>query len=261
MTTTDSSTVEIRGSKVMVHRAGSGPPLLYLHGIDGAPPARAVMDRLARDFHVLLPEHPGFGLSDTPAWLDTIHDLAYFYLDLLHALELRDVHVAGHNLGGWIALEIAVRTIERLRTLTLIGSAGIHVKGVAKGDLFMRAPDIVLRSMFADPSRADPILARTPTRAEEDILIKNRFAVARVGWHPPLFDPHLAKWLHRLALPVHIVWGDTDRIFPIDYAHEFHRLIPGSRMTVLPACGHAAHIEKPEALAAAIAAFVTERAR
>ena len=257
---TESASIDIRGARVMVHRAGAGPSLLYLHGFDGAPPARAVMDRLAQHFQVILPEHPGFGESDTPAWLETIHDLAYFYLDFLAALELREVHIVGHGIGGWIALETAIRSLERLRTLTLIGSAGIHVKGVAKGDLFMRAPDVVLRSLFADQSIAEALLARTPTRADEDILIKNRFAIARVGWHPPLFDPHLAKWLHRISLPTHIVWGDTDRLFPIEYAREFQRLIPDARTTVIPACGHAAHVENPEALAAAVASFVTEHA-
>ncbi len=255
-----SSLVDIRGTRILMHRAGVGPALLYLHGFDGARPARRVMDHLAKDFHVILPEHPGFGESDMPTWLDTIHDLAYFYLDVLEALELTGAHVVGQNIGGWIALEIAIRSIERLQTLTLIGSAGIHVNGVDKGDLFMRAPDVVLRSLFADASVAEAILAHKPTVADEDILIKNRYAVARVGWHPPLFDPHLAKWLHRIGLPVHIVWGDTDRLFPIDYAREFNRLILGSRMTVIPACGHASHIEKPEALAAAIASFVKEHA-
>jgi pimeloyl-ACP methyl ester carboxylesterase len=258
---TESSLVDIGGTKVMVHRAGTGPTLLYLHGFDGAQPALAVMDRLAQSFHVIVPEHPGFGASDTPSWLDTIHDLAYFYLGLLDALDLRDAHVAGHNIGGWIALETAIRSVARLRTLTLIGAAGIHVNGVAKGDLFMRAPDVVLRSLFADETVAAALIAHKPSAAEEDIQIKNRFAVARVGWHPPLFDPHLAKWLHRIAVPAHIIWGDTDRLFPIDYAHAFHRLIPGSRVTVIPDCGHASHIEKPDVLAAAIASFVKEHAR
>jgi pimeloyl-ACP methyl ester carboxylesterase len=258
---TESALVDIRGAKVMVHRAGAGPALLYLHGFDGAAPARGVMGRLAEQFDVILPEHPGFGESDAPAWLETIHDLAYFYLDFLAARDLRDVHVVGHGIGGWIALELAIRSLERLRSLTLIGAAGIHVRGVAKGDLFMRAPDVVLRSLFADQAIAESLLARTPTRAEEDTLIKNRFAIARVGWHPPLFDPHLAKWLHRISLPTHIVWGDTDRLFPIEYAREFQHLIPGSRSTVIPACGHAAHVEKPEALATAIASFVKEHAR
>jgi len=259
--TSEPGFVDIRGVRLRMRRAGRGPVVLYLHGFDGAAPAGGTVERLARECDVLFPDHPGMGESDTPPWLETIHDLAYFYLDLLRALDLRAVHLVGHDIGGWIALETAIRTLERVSSLTLIGSAGIHVNGVPKGDLFMRAPEAVLRSLFADPAIADAVLARKPTRAEEDILIKNRHTIARVGWHPPLFDPHLAKWLHRVAVPAHIVWGDTDRLFPLDYAHEFARLLPDARMTVLPQCGHAAHIEKPDAVAAAVAAFVKEHAR
>lgn len=259
--TAENERIEVGGMTLWMRRAGAGPTLLYLHGFDGAAAAAAVIDRLARDFCVLVPDHPGMGKSDTPPWLDTIHDFAYFYLDLLKVLDLDDVHLVGLDLGGWIALEIAIRSVERLRSLTVIGSAGIHVTGVPKGDLFMRAPDVVLRSLFADPAKADALLARKPTREEEDTLLKNRFAIARVGWHPPLTDPHLAKWLHRIELPVHIIWGDTDRLLPIAYAREFERLLPGSRSTTLAECGHAAHLEKPEALAAAVAAFIQEHAR
>ena len=256
--TAERELLEIRGVKLMMRRQGTGPTIFYLHGFDGAPAASALTDRLAREFQVLIPDHPGMGETDMPSWLETIHDIAYFYLDLLEALDLDDLHLVGFDLGGWIALEIAIRNIERLRSLTLIGSAGIHVNGVPKGDLFMRSPDIVLRSLFADPAIPDKILSRRPSREEEDTLIKNRFTIARVGWHPPLTNPQLAKWLHRIARPTHIIWGDTDRLFPIEYAGEFERLIPRSRVTVLPKCGHAAHIENPEVLALAVSTFVKE---
>jgi len=256
--TTERELIEIRGVKLMMRHLGTGPTILYLHGFDGAQAASALTARLSEQFRVLIPDHPGMGETDMPPWLETIHDMAYFYLDLLAALDLNDLHVVGFDLGGWIALEIGIRSIERLRSLTLIGSAGIHVNGVPKGDLFMRSPDIVLRSLFADPTNADKILAHRPSREEEDVLIKNRFTIARVGWHPPLTDPQLAKWLHRIARPSHIIWGDTDRLFPIEYAREFERFIPGSRVTVVPNCGHAAHIEHPEALASAVSTFIKE---
>ena len=79
---------------------------------------------------MIVPEHPGFDDSDTPDWLDTIHDLAYFYLDFLAQLDLDRVHLAGVSLGGWIAAEMAVRDTSRLASLTLVGAAGIHVPGV-----------------------------------------------------------------------------------------------------------------------------------
>ena len=60
-----------------------------------------------------MPEHPGFGGSDMPDWLDNIGDLAYFYLDFIDALKLTGVNLAGVSLGGWIAAEIAVRDDSR----------------------------------------------------------------------------------------------------------------------------------------------------
>ena len=88
------------------------------------------MEALSQKFDVLVPEHPGFGESETPAWLDNVGDLACFYLDFLEALGLDRVHLIGNSLGGWIAAELAVRDQHRLRTLTLVSPGGIHVQGV-----------------------------------------------------------------------------------------------------------------------------------
>jgi len=248
--------IKIKQANFTLHRAGAGEPLLYLHGIHGAASSFRVMESLARYYDVYLPEHPGFDSSDMPEWFESIHDLAYYYLDFLDALGLEHVHLAGHSLGGWIALEAAIRDPRRFRSLTLISSAGIHVKGVPKGDLFVRAPEVVFKSMFADENIAVAIMKEGQSKNNEDTFIKNRFATARAGWHPPMFNPHLAKWLERVRLPVRIIWGDCDRIFPIEYAHAFHRLLPDSTIDIIPACGHLAHIEQPHALVKSITSFI-----
>ena len=88
-------TCEVRGCRITLKRGGAGPRLLYLHGANGAASVRPFMQELAQAFEVLVPEHPGFGGSDEPDWLDNIHDLAYFYLDFLEQLDLKDVLVVG----------------------------------------------------------------------------------------------------------------------------------------------------------------------
>jgi pimeloyl-ACP methyl ester carboxylesterase len=248
-----------RGDRFALHRTGRGEPLLYLHGLDGAAPALPLAERLGSAFDVIVPEQPGFRESDMPDWLTRIDDLAYFQLELLDQLELDRVHLVGHSLGGWVALELAIRFPQRFSTLTLIASAGIHLKGIPKGDLFMRAPDVVLRSMFADPALGDAAVAKVHSSPEEEFAFnKNRNAVARVAWQPPLFNPQLEKWLHRIRLPVHVIWGDTDRLFPIAYAHAFKALLPDARVTILEDCGHYAHIEQPERLQHAISSSFIE---
>src|SRR5215468_9281139 len=128
------STIAIRDCRIRVMRGGAGPPLLFLHGGGGVGIWLPCMARLAKKFDVIAPEHPGFGASDTPAWLDTIADLANFYLDLIDQLDLAEIDLVGHDLGGWIAAELAVRNPRRLASLTLVAAAGIHVPGVAQVD-------------------------------------------------------------------------------------------------------------------------------
>ncbi len=74
---------------VSLMRGGSGEPLLFLHGARGGGQWLPFMDALSKDFEVFVPEHPGFGKSDTPPWLDNVADLAYFYLDFIEKLGLR----------------------------------------------------------------------------------------------------------------------------------------------------------------------------
>ena len=240
------SLLELDGCKVNLRRGGSGAPLLYLHGASGAPAVMPFMETLAGRFDVLVPEHPGFGLSDEPAWLENIHDLAYFYLDLLRALDLKDVHVIGSSLGGWLALEMAVRDTSRIGSLVLVGPAGISVPGIQPGDIFLWSSEQIVRNLFFDQKLAEQILAQPMTPELLDVTLKNRQTVARLGWEPRLHDPFLPKWLHRIDVPVKIVWGEEDRILPVAYAREFGKLMPKAQVEIIPRCGHLPQAEKPD---------------
>jgi pimeloyl-ACP methyl ester carboxylesterase len=70
------------------------------------------LDTLAQRFDVIVPDHPAFGGSEALAWIDDISDLAYCYLDAIEGLGLSGVHIVGQSLGGWIALEMAVRSTQ-----------------------------------------------------------------------------------------------------------------------------------------------------
>src|SRR5262249_53610181 len=82
------STMSICDCRIRVMRGGTGTPMLFLHGAGGAGAWLPFMARLAKKFDLIVPEHPGFGESDTPPWLDNIADLANFYLDFLDQLDL-----------------------------------------------------------------------------------------------------------------------------------------------------------------------------
>ena len=245
----------VRGTRITLKRGGEGPKLLYLHGANGAPSVRPFMELLAQDYEVLVPEHPGFGGSDEPDWLDNIHDLAYFYLDFIEQLELSGVHLVGSSLGGWLALEIAIRDRTPLRTLTVVGPLGIYVPGVKRGDMFLWSPEEKVRNLFYDQRVADRMLSAPMSPELAELEVKNLHTVARLAWEPRMFDPHLAKWVHRIKVPTQIIWGDHDRVLPADYAGAFQKLIPGSRVNIVKECGHLPHTEKPEEFARLVKEF------
>jgi pimeloyl-ACP methyl ester carboxylesterase len=240
------SSHKVRDVTVRMRRAGSGPPLVFLHGANGLPVWLPVFDLLSKHFEVMVPEHPGFGTSDNPAWLRNIGDLAMYYLDFIDGLSPYPVHLAGQSLGGWAAAEVAVRNCSRLKSLTLLAPAGLRVKGVLSGDNFIWDPEEAVRNLYHDQSIPDRMLAVPLSEEDADIALTNRFAATKFGWEPRWFNPALERWLHRISVPTLILWGQNDKLFPVDYAKRWGERIPGSRVEIVPDCGHVPAVEKPE---------------
>ncbi len=245
----------VAGCRIRIMRGGKGEPLLFLHGASGAGRWLPFMDMLAQSYEVIVPEHPGFGASETPDWLDTVGDLAYFYLDVIDHLGLDRVHLVGTSIGGWIAAELATRSCEKIKSLTLVAPAGITVPGVRKGDMFMWSPEELAQNLFHNQE----IARAMPQPANEDellVVLKNRLMTAKLGWSPRFHNPHLKKWLHRIAVPTLIIWGDDDKLIPTAYGPAYRDLIPASSLEIIPECGHLPHVEKAQEFTAKVVTFI-----
>jgi pimeloyl-ACP methyl ester carboxylesterase len=251
--------ISVAGCRIRLMRGGKGVPLLFLHGGGGAGIWLPCMTELAKRFDVIAPEHPGFGASDTPQWLDTVSDLANFYLDFLDQLDLRGVHLVGSSLGGWIAVDLAVRNTSRLASLTLIGAAGIHVNDAEQVDTFLSNEQQRIRDLFYDQELAEAVIASLERPELEDALLKSRTISAKLSWQPRNHDPQLRKWLHRINVPTLLIWGYDDKLFPRDYAFAYQQLIPGAKAVVFPECGHLPHVEKGDAFVSEFVAFIGEQ--
>jgi len=250
---------------IPVTEFGAGPPLLYLHGAGGTAPLMnggepaAFLTELGKSFRVIMPEHPGFGDDDRPAWLLSIHDLAYFYLDFLAQRHLAGVHLVGSSLGGWLALEMAVRSTARLATLTISGAAGLRLPGVSRGDIFLWTREQFIRNSIANPAIQDRMAAALSAELPPDAqarVLRAWETTALLGWNPRMHDPQLKYWLHRINVPAHVIWAEQDRVVPKQYGEAFARLIPGARLSLMPGCGHLNHIDQPEAFAAAVTGYI-----
>ena len=245
----------VKDCKIRFRRQGHGAALLYLHGANGVPKVQPFLHELSKSFDVLVPEHPGFGESDEPNWLENMHDLAYFYLDVIDHLKLDRVHVIGSSLGGWLAMELAIRQPQRFKSLTLVGSAGIRIPEAQPGDIFLWTPEKAAHNTFKDKALIDWTLANP---LDLDTTLKNRHTTALLAWNPRLHNPMLSKWLNRLNMPVQLVWGADDQIMPLAYAHAFKALIPQAQLSVYPNCGHLPHVEKSEAFVQLVSQFINK---
>lgn len=242
--------VEIDGCRTRYRRGGrsstDAAPLVFLHGAGGMPIVLPFMDQLAQRFDVIVPDHPGYGQSDEPEWLENIHDVAYFYLDFLARLELERVVLVGNSMGGWMALEIAVRNTARLASLVLVSPAGVRAAGADPADIFLLPQEEMTRKLFHDQKLAEARLLIPETPESIDLALKNRHTTARLAWEPRLHDPMLSKWLHRIDVPVSILWGAQDRILPVAIGHELKRLLPQAELKIFDPCGHLPQVERME---------------
>jgi pimeloyl-ACP methyl ester carboxylesterase len=254
--------ITVAGATIRLLRggpAGTGaPPLVFLHGAGGHTGWMAFLEELSQRFAVFAPEHPGFGQSDDPPWLDRIDDLAFFYLDFLKALGLERVHLIGTSLGGWIAAELAVRSTARLASLTLVGAVGITAEGEPIPDIFRMPVEENLGRFYADQERAARRVGDM-AKVDMNLVAKNRATVMRLAYRPRFHNPDLAKWLHRIDVPTLVVWGDHDKSFPNEHAQAYHKAIPGSKLVMIPKCGHVPQIEKPDEFIAALEGFIAAR--
>lgn len=247
----------IAGARLRMFRGGAGRPALFLHGGAGLSAWTPFFQAVSENVDLIVPEHPGFGESDNPDWLRSVSDLALFYLDLLDAMELSDVHLIGNSFGGWIAAEMAVRDCSRLRSLTLIGPAGLPPVG-EQADIFRWPHADSTRNLFYNQAIAERMLAAVPTPEQLANQLKNQTTMARLGASCRLTNPDLGRWLHRIKVPAHVVWGRHDKYCPVATAEAWSSAIPHARATIVDEAGHLPHAEQPQATGKAVTAFLLD---
>jgi len=249
--------IQIGAVSLEVLTAGEGPPLLFLHGGDYFLQNRGFIEKLARHWRVIVPRHPGFGQSERPDGFRTVHDLAYLYLDLLERQDFRNVMLVGSSFGGWIALEMCIRCVERIGRLALIDALGVKFGGREErdiADIYALPGDELLRRTFFDPRRAVPDYARLDD-AEATAIVRDRAATALYGWRPYMHNPGLRQWLHRVRVPALLLWGDNDGIVAPGYGEKLYRSLPDAKFELIREAGHYPQIERPDEVVDAIERF------
>ena len=241
--------VDVGSTKIQVIKGGSGEPLVLLHGAGGNSGWLNYVQALSDKFTVYMPNHPGYGKSDRPEWLETMADLASFYTWFLEEQGLEGTRAIGFSMGGWLASEIAANCRHAFSKLMLVDAAGIQPKRGEIADIFIISPAQVTELLFHDPKQApeyESIYGGEPTPEQADIAERNREMAVRLCWKPYMYDPRLPGLLSRVSIPTRILWGANDRLIPLECGQMFNQAIPGSDLVVISDCGHVPQVEKTE---------------
>lgn len=254
------SVVDLLGTEVEIFTAGTGTPLLFLHGLDGLEGSAAVLRELARTFTVHAPSHPGFGASGRPPRLNRVDDLGYFYLDLMNRLSLQRPMIAGVSFGGWVAVETLTKEPARASAMVLASPLGLPTADRREqyvADVFMLSrQELGVRMQRGAPLPGSDmaVLTKMP---EDRIrrLMRNDEAASLYGWTPYMSNPKLADRLHRIAAPTLILWGEEDAIVSPAYREAWRAALPQAQVESIAEAGHRLHADQPAAFASRLAAF------
>jgi pimeloyl-ACP methyl ester carboxylesterase len=248
--------LRINGVDTVVLEAGSGPPLVYLHGA-GTVTGFDFAAPWSRKFRVVIPYHPGFGASAEDPAIDEIHDFVLHYLELFDALELRQFRLVGQSMGGYISTKFAVEHGARVEKLALVCPIGIPVPPGTPTVNFLEAPPEKLPELLAyDPQT---VLKHLPSGAPSPEFIAERVKEATtagrvLGGGKRTFDVKLPRYLHRLTMPTLLVWGKEDKLTPTAQHKTWASALPNAKVRLFDKAGHLVLDEAPEAVDA-IAAF------
>jgi pimeloyl-ACP methyl ester carboxylesterase len=245
-------------STQVVWERGDGPSLVFLHGAgDQAGTWSKIAPSFAGSYHVLLLDLPGHGES-APAKgpLDVGTILAGTEAVLAREALGKPLVLVGNSLGAWIALLYARAHPENVARVVLVNG------GALRGD----RTDVILNPANREEARrlfdliTDPGSPRVPDFMLDDAVRQARTGpLARVAATAGDMPKYLLDGrLQEITVPVDLLWGEADRLFPLDYARRMETQLPTARLTLVARCGHVPQQECPLTFRAALAKVLAE---
>lgn len=289
--TLQSGIVRIGDLDVHQVHGGRGKPVVFIHGLgsSGYMEWRFNLEPAAARHRVFAPDLPGYGRTEKPRVRYTIPYFARFVERYMEDRGLRSAAIVGTSLGGRIALEVALRSPHLARRLVLVNALGLgrprpQVAQMAYGlvtvprvgEAVMRFTRSALR--WAPPKTIRRVAGRFANsnadleQVIDDTYLENlREMYEAEGFHNAylstvrsLIHPRalfggqhdVTARLGELKMPVQLIWGSGDPLFPVSHATHAHAAIAGSRLTIIEGAGHTPQAERPEDFNRALLTFL-----
>ncbi|TMD16366.1 MAG: alpha/beta hydrolase [Chloroflexi bacterium] len=273
--------VDLGSLRVHHMLGGRGSPVLFIHGLgsSGYMEWRRNLETTAVRHRVLAPDLPGYGRTDKPRARYTVPYFARFIERYMEDRGLRSAALVGASLGGRVALEVALDKPRLVRRLVLVNTLGLGRPKVQMtqmayglvtiprvGEAVMRfardaldwAPPNMIRRVVARYAGSTSDLEKT---LDDAYLANLRELYATAEFHNAylatirslirpgaLLGGHhdVTRRLNELKIPVQLIWGANDPLFPVAHAARAQSLIEGSQLAVIQGAGHTPQAERPE---------------
>jgi pimeloyl-ACP methyl ester carboxylesterase len=257
----------------VVDTGGSGPPLLFLHGLGGLWQnwllnIPAFMDR----YRVVAPDLPGFGRSELPAGRISIQGYGRVVDALCDRLGLESPVVVGNSMGGFVGAELALAFSTRVSRLVLVSAAGISAQNMWREPIMavgrLMAVTAARTSVKALPVVGRPrlrraalqLVVRYPEKLSVPLateLVSGPGTPGFVGGLDAVLGYSFRERLPEIEIPVLIVWGRNDILIPVEDGYEFKRLIgDNARLEIFDDTGHLAMLERPTRFNTLLSEFI-----
>jgi pimeloyl-ACP methyl ester carboxylesterase len=222
---------------------GEGEVLLLLHGLMGALSNwDAVIRDFSKEYRVIIPILP---IYDLPLLTTGVKTLAKHVHRFVTHMGLTDVTLLGNSLGGHVGLIYCINHPQVVKSLVLTGSSGLYEN--AFGGSFPRRESYDFVKEKVEYTFYDPKVATKDLVDDVFKTINDRNRVIRIlAMAKSAIRHNMAKDLHKIHIPVALIWGKNDKITPPEVAVEFNQLLPDSELYWIDHCGHAPMMEHPE---------------
>jgi pimeloyl-ACP methyl ester carboxylesterase len=255
------ASVRVGELKIEYLRGGKGAPLLYLHGLSR--PLGWDTDHIGLALHrsVFAPVFPGWKAGRLPIQITSVKDYARLMLAFIDAEKMAKLDLIGHSFGGWVALYLALLAPGRIERLILVDSMGLDPAECSAVDISEFDDTALYEAAFA--ARGILVAAGdfggVPVDLRSGALFKSLLNGQRnliTLTEGKCGEGSLSPLLDKIETKTLIVWGETDRITPVEHASEFSSHLRRSQLAIIKGAGHLPQKEKPQTFLRVVCDFL-----
>jgi len=247
--------IDVNGISLAYTRGGVGKPLMLVHGFPFDHRAwDSVVSLLEGEYDLLLPDLRGFGESTTVDTQYHIADMADDLAALLDYLGIEKIAIAGHSMGGYVALAFATKHPQRVDGLALISSQAAADTSERKEGRYKTAQDVDEKGVEVVAEAMTPKLTeRADAQAVVKDLILRQGKAGVIGALKAMAEREDSMpTLSSFTFPVVLAHGDADALIPIEKSQEIKEALPSAQLVVLEGAGHMPMLEFPNETAEAL---------